>query len=83
MTRSTTLATIAALGLTLAAVEPWHHRAETTAAAEAARHAPTARDPVRPTARARPESQRAPPPPVCRRLVRDPRKGYVEVATRC
>ncbi|MBJ7409476.1 MAG: hypothetical protein JHD15_03815 [Phenylobacterium sp.] len=84
MTRSRALVTIAAAAITLAAAEPWRHRTAPDPAHEASHRAPatTLRDAASST-RARPEARREPPAPICRRLVRDPRKGYVEVAYRC
>ncbi|PZQ61432.1 MAG: hypothetical protein DI570_12545 [Phenylobacterium zucineum] len=84
MTRSRALVTITAAAITLAAAEPWRHRTAPDPAHEASHRppAPAARE-TAPSVRARPEARREPPAPICRRLVRDPRKGYVEVAYRC
>jgi len=83
MTRSRALVTIAAAAITLAAAEPWLHRTAPDPTHEASHRSPAAAREPAPSTRARPEARREPPAPICRRLVRDPRKGYVEVAYRC
>lgn len=85
MTRSHPLVVIAAAGLVLAMAEPWRHRTGTDGSVPTDRHAPASatREPPRPVVRDRPAARREAPAPTCRRLVRDPRKGYVEVVYRC